>query len=270
MDDAERTNVKIFSIGFIRPLLLLCTLIAIAGITAHQMIYSRSWHEPLEVVIYPINADGTLETHNYINTLSDKSFEGIDTWFAREAKRYELPLQTPFKTRIGERVKSVPPALPIGEGIEGVLRTVFWGLHMRYWVFRNTPDDKSNLRRVRVFVAYYQGEDNKPLAHSVGLQRGLIGVVHAFGQQQQDKQNNIVIAHEILHTVGASDKYNWGGGPLYPHGYASPLREPLYPQRYAEVMAGRIPTSPYSSYMATSLKSVRINGLTASEIAWLD
>jgi len=259
--------VKVFSFGFIRPLLLLCSLIAIAGITAHQIIYSRAWNEALDVIVYPINADNTLETHNYINTLSNNSFAEIDDWFASEAKRHGLPLQTPFKIRLGERAKSVPPPLPVDQGL---LRTMMWGVQLRYWVFRNTPDNKSNLRRVRVFVAYYQGEDNKPLAHSVGLQKGLIGVVHAFGQEPQSKQNNIVIAHEILHTVGASDKYNWGGGPQFPYGYANPLREPLYPQRYAEIMSGRIPTSPYSSYMATSLKSVQINGLTAGEIAWLD
>lgn len=259
-------RLKVLSVQFIRPLLLFCALIAIGGITLHQMVYSRSWHKPLDVVIYPINADSSLESHNYINTLSTDTFNEIDDWFAREAKRHQVPIHQPVKVSLGPRVKSVPPPLPVDQGI---LRTVLWGLQMRYWVYRNTPDDKSNLRRVRVFVAYHKGEEDIPLAHSVGLQKGLIGVVNAFGQSEQTKQNNIVIAHEVLHTVGASDKYNFVGGPEFPYGYANPHREPLYPQKYAEVMAGRIPTSPYSSYMARSLKSVRINELTASEIAWL-
>lgn len=259
--------MKVFSVGFLRPLLLLCSLFAISGITAHQVIYSRSWHKPLDVVVYPINADSSLVTHNYINTLSSGSFNEIEEWFSAQAKRYNVPLALPVKVRLGSKVKAVPPPLPLNKGIA---RTVFWGLQLRYWVFRNTPDSESNLRRVRVFVAFYQGEDDTPLAHSVGLQKGLIGIVNAYGQKQQAKQNNIVIAHEILHTVGASDKYNFFGGPEYPFGYANPNREPLYPQRYAEVMVGRIPTSPYSSYMARSLKSVRINPLTASEIAWID
>ena len=259
--------MKILSFDFLRPLLLLCTLFAIAGITAHQIVYSRSWHEPLEVVVYPINADNSLETHNYINTLSSETFSEIDQWFTAEAKRHKVAIQHPIRVRLGTRVDSVPPPLPIDKGL---LRTVFWGLHLRYWVARNTPDNESNLRRVRVFVAYHQGEDDKPLAHSVGLQKGLIGVVNAYGHVQQTGQNNIVITHEILHTVGASDKYNFFGGPEFPYGYANPHREPLHPQRYAEIMVGRIPTSPYSSYMATSLRSVRMNALTASEIAWLN
>lgn len=250
-----------------RPFLLLCTLFAIGGVTAHQIIYSRAWYKPLDVVVYPINADSSLKTHNYINTLSDADFAEIDDWFAAEAKRHQVPLKQPVRVSLGSSVESVPPALPVNKGL---MRTVLWGLQLRFWVFRNTPDNDSNLHRVRVFVAYYQGEDDTPLAHSVGLQKGLIGVVNAFGHQQQTKQNNIVITHEILHTVGASDKYNLYGGPEFPFGYANPNREPLYPQRYAEVMVGRIPTSPYSSYMARSLKSVRMNPLTASEIAWLN
>ena len=259
--------MKILSFNFLRPLLLLCALFTVGGITTHQMVYSRSWHEPLEVVVYPINGDNSLETHNYINTLSSTTFTEINDWFAAEAKRHNAPIHEPVRVQLGNRVESVPPPLPVNKGI---IRTVLWGLQLRYWVFRNTPDNDSNLRRVRVFVAYYQGQDDQPLAHSVGLQKGLIGIVNAFAHRQQTKQNNIVIAHEILHTVGATDKYNFFGGPQFPEGYSNPHRQPLYPQRYAEIMVGRIPTSRYSSYMAKSLRSVRMNKLTASEIAWYD
>ena len=46
------------------------------------------------------------------------------------------------------------------------------------------------------------------LAHSLGLQKGLIGVVNAFASSSQAAENNVVIAHELLHTVGATDKYD--------------------------------------------------------------
>ena len=52
--------------------------------------------------------------------------------------------------------------------------------------------------------------------------------------------NNVVIAHEILHTLGASDKYDPATrAPLFPIGYAEPEREPRFPQEFAEIMAGR-------------------------------
>lgn len=239
-------------------------MIFIFAFSAHQQIYSRLWHEPLDVVIYPINGDSTLETHNFIAGLSTDSFAEIDQWIAREASRHGLAQSQPLRTVMGNQVKSVPPPLPEESN---VIATVWWGLKLRYWVFRNTPDDHSNLRRVRVFVSYQQSNDEVP--HSVGLQKGLIGVVHGFSLPEQNAQNNIVIAHEILHTVGATDKYSWAGTPVFPDGYANPNRLPLFPQRYAEIMAGEIPTSTYSSYMAASLKSTRINAITAREIAWI-
>lgn len=259
--------MKVLSFSFIRPAALFCCMIGVLAFSTHQTIYSRSWHAPLQVMIYPINGDDSLQTHNYINTLSDSSFADIENWIAREAKRYNLSIDRPLMVTLGDKVDSMPPPLPEDQNI---IATLWWGLRLRHWVFFNTPDDQSNLRRVRVFVAYHEGEDDKPLQHSVGLQKGLIGVVHAFALPKQNSQNNIVIAHEILHTVGASDKYSWAGTPIFPEGFANANRVPLYPQRYAEIMAGQIPTSSYSSYMASSLRSTRINAITAREIAWID
>ena len=44
-------------------------------------------------------------------------------------------------------------------------------------------------------------------------------------------RNSIVITHELLHTVGASDKYDLRtGSPLFPSGYGDRDQDPLYPQ----------------------------------------
>ena len=257
--------MKLLSFSFLRPAALLCVLVIIFATSTHQRVYSRLWHEPLDVVIYPINGDDTLETHNYIQSLTDSHFTEIDEWMSREAKRYDLVQSRPLRTRLGAQVKSHPPLLPENNDL---LPTIWWGLKLRWWVWRQTPDSQSNLRRIRVFVSFRSEATNLP--HSVGLQKGLIGVVHAFSLDSQTSQNNIVIAHEILHTVGATDKYGFSGQPRFPVGYANPLRSPLHPQRYAEIMAGKIPTSNFSSYMAESLKSTRINDITAAEIAWTD
>jgi hypothetical protein len=81
--------------------------------------------------------------------------------------------------------------------------------------------------------------------------------------------NNIVIAHELLHTLGASDKYNPAdGAPLFPIGYADREREPRYPQEEAEVMAGRRALSAQEWEMPNSLRRVVIGPETALEIRW--
>jgi len=134
---------------------------------------------------------------------------------------------------------------------------------------QNTPDDKSNKHRVRVFVLYHDEKTNQKLEHSLGIQKGLLGIVHAFASKRQAKQNNIVIAHELLHTVGASDKYGAFGNPIAPDGLGEPERKPLYPQKRAELMAGTVAHSATKSVMARSLKSCVVGKKTALEIGWL-
>ena len=82
------------------------------------------------------------------------------------------------------------------------------------------------------------------LPHSVGLRKLLLGVAHVFANRRQQPVNNVVIAHELMHTLGATDKYDPANNlPIFPQGFAEPDREPLYPQRFAEIMGGRIPIS---------------------------
>ena len=50
-----------------------------------------------------------------------------------------------------------------------------------------------------------------------------------------------MLAHELLHTLRATDKYSFASNtPLLPDGYAAPDAKPLLPQTEAELMAGRI------------------------------
>jgi hypothetical protein len=101
------------------------------------------------------------------------------------------------------------------------------------------------------------------------MQKGLVGVVHAFASGAMTGANDIVIAHELLHTVGASDKYDLANGePLYPIGYGDPAQQPLYPQAEAEIMAVRRALSPQESEMPHSLRAEVVGAATALEIRW--
>jgi hypothetical protein len=108
------------------------------------------------------------------------------------------------------------------------------------------------------------------VAHSLGLKEGLIGIVHAFATRPMTPTNSVVIAHELLHTLGATDKYDPASGrPRHPEGYAEPEREPRHPQTAAELMAGRIPLSPGRAEIPESLDQVVVGRVTAREIGWL-
>ena len=257
--------MPLFTFRTIRIYILTAILLLSAIYTVHQLLYSRNWATPLDVVIYPLNADGARSTQHYIDNLSIKHFSYIDQWFEREASRYDLLNPRPVKVALGKQVGELPPQLPQRD--HPVLN-LLWGINLRWWAYWNTPDSQSNWSRVRVFVLYHS-DIGKPLPHSLGLQKGLLGIVNAYALSQQNKQNNVVIAHEVLHTVGAVDKYRSDGNPIYPVGYANPNRQPVHPQRNAEIMAGRVPTSLTKSYMAKSLKSTVISPHTAREINWI-
>ena len=83
------------------------------------------------------------------------------------------------------------------------------------------------------------------------------------------RQNNVIITHEFLHTLGATDKYDPATNrPTYPDGYADPDQQPPEPQTFAEIMAGRIPVSQTQAKIPESLNDVVIGELTAKEINW--
>lgn len=85
-----------------------------------------------------------------------------------------------------------------------------------------------------------------------------------------DRTNNVVLAHELLHTLGATDKYDPATSqPLFPQGHAEPDATPRHPQRLAEIMAGRIAVSDDEAEMPASLAQAVVGTETAQEINWI-
>lgn len=77
-----------------------------------------------------------------------------------------------------------------------------------------------------------------------------------------------VAAHELFHTLGASDKYDSNGDARYPEGFAEPALEPRYPQRGAELMARSVPLSPTSERPPDTLAELWVGAETAREVGW--
>ena len=97
----------------------------------------------------------------------------------------------------------------------------------------------------------------------------MIVIANAFASAEQEGANNVVIAHELLHTFGATDKYDPATNmPIYPEGFAEPDAQPLLPQQRAEIMGGRIPRSRSEADIPRSLEQTMIGATTAREIHW--
>jgi hypothetical protein len=249
----------------IRVLILLLILLWAATHTWFDRIASTGWKQPLWVGIFPVNADGSATAQAYIDGLQTREFADIEDFMAREAHRYGKELTEPVHIVLYPQVRQIPPQLDRGDGLVG---TALWSLKLRWFAWREATVSRAP-PRVRLFVLYHDPTTLTSVPDSHGMQKGLLGVVHAFALRPMAGSNSIVITHELLHTLGATDKYDPStGAPLFPIGFADPNQQPLYPQDEAEIMAGRRAVSAQDAEMPAALNAVVVGPATAAEIRW--
>lgn len=248
----------------LRIFLLLLILLSVA-LNEYLVKYrSMDWSQPMLLVIYPLNGDGDARTQQYIEQLDRHSFQPIQGFIQRETRRYNLPKDRDITIDVSHGVSRQPPAPPRGTEVS-VLDTMWWSLTFRWFAWRE--DNYHLVPDAQLFVTYYYPDNVTKVPHSLGLQKGMVGAVHAFAHRKMRGQNQVVIAHEWLHTLGASDKYDMATNePLYPVGYAEPDKQPLLPQRWTEIMAGRYVQAPGKVLMPRSLEETVIGLPTAVEI----
>lgn len=249
----------------LRILFLLLILLIVALNTYFDRVYSTDWNIPLRVTIYPINGDGSAQADQYIAGLKPDRFEALETFFESEARHYGLEMERPIRFTAAPQLRDIPPALDRDANVFSIFS---WSLRMRYWAWR-TPDLPGPAPDVKLFVVYHDPAITPTIAHSVGMQKGLYAVVNVFADKGMSGSNDVITAHELLHTLGSIDKYDMSNSqPLYPIGYADPELNPLLPQESAELMGGRIPITQTESETPASLGQVVIGPLTAAEIGW--
>lgn len=246
----------------IRTSILLYILLLVAVGTWWTMYTTTDWDKTLPVIVHPINADGSKRVAKYLERLDDNSFVSVQTFFATQAEAYGLDLEEPFEIFIGSTLDKGPPPRPTSNNI---LSAMWWSLQLRYFSWRLSSSEPAV---IRIFMKFHDPRQSPRLAHSTGLQKGLVGVVNAYGTKRYQGSNNVILAHELLHTVGASDKYDSAGYPIYPIGFAEPNKSPLLPQKKAEIMGGRIPKTSSKAVVPKSLRKVVIGETTANEIKW--
>lgn len=224
------------------------------------------WKHNFYVAVYPINVDGSEQVAAYIKTLTRDDFEPMAEYFAEEGDRYSLGMRRPVEVQLGDVVNEVPPAPPNGGSI---LSTMFWSLKFRWFAWNNSP--KVNVKPdIRLYLLYHDPATTPALSHSTALNKGRVGRVNLYGNKSYAKQNLVIVAHELLHTLSATDKYDLSTTlPSYPDGFAEPDKSPRYPQDFAELMGGRVPVSETQAEIPRSLAQTLIGDKTAREIGWL-
>lgn len=228
---------------------------------------ATDWKHSLRVVIYPINADGSDASAEYISQLEESNYEAINDTLIKLAQDYGKDFSIPVSIKLAPEIKSLPPKLPANRS---GLNVLLWSIKLRYWAWKE--DNYQGAKpQIRSYALFYDPEQHRALKHSTGLKKAKIAINHLFANNKYNGQNNVVIMHELFHTLGATDKYDLQSGlPNYPDGYADPSREPLHPQTLAEIMGGQIATSQSKTTMPESLEKVVIGRKTAKEIGWID
>jgi len=254
--------VKVFKLMRIVALLsILLVVLASSWINERRL---ASWRQPIWITIYPIVADDDPATMAYARELDEASFDEINPFFERSLQLYGISLSPALHFQIAPVSKQLPPDLPDRYSPVAV---AIWSLKMRWWSWRMERDDPLNAPDIQMFVLYHSIDGKSEMNMSVGMRKGMYGLVKAYSGKEMSSYNQIVIAHELLHVLGATDKYVYATGePEYPFGYAAPNKRPLFPQALAEIMGGRIPLSALRSIPPESLAPCRIGHKTAEEI----
>ena len=187
----------------LRIIILLTILVIVAGnqwLTGSRL---SSWDKPVWVTIYPLLAEPGDDIKRYAEGLEANAFRGIGQFLQQQARRYGHELETPVVIQVAEPLTAMPPPLPMETS---GLKVALWSLKMRWWSWMNSAQDGLAPDDVKMFVLYQKRKAEIPLERSVGIQNGGYGIVNAIASRQMSERNRLVIAHELLHVLGASDK----------------------------------------------------------------
>jgi hypothetical protein len=250
----------------LRILILMLVLLSVAVSTCVDRYRTTRWRDPLFVAIYPIAADGSPDTRAYMAGLDAEHFQPIDRFFAREAARYRLGTARPVETRLRrnsrKRRRSAPPTAECSARSGGACGCA------------TGPGGSvamSAIPRTSGFSCFITiRSSHRPCRIPWACSKGQIGVVYAFAADWMTGANDVVIAHELLHTLGATDKYNAGDSiaalsPMVTATRGKPTVSAANCGTDGRAAHDRCPTS---GSRPTDLDEVVIGAATALEIRW--
>ena len=252
--------------GTVRIAILLAVLLFVATGAWLDRRRSTDWDATLRITVYPIAADADPATAGYVGGIEESDFDPVEAFLARESSRYGVALDQPVRIRLSHAAPGAPPAAPRDRGW---LSVAGWSLRMRYWAWRVAANDPLPPPDVQVFALFHRPDDGRAVPDSLGLSKGLLAGTPLYASRAAMGSNQVVLAHERLHTLGATDKYDPATGqPLEPAGLGDPEQVPRYPQQRGEIMAGRIARGPADATIPGDLGAMVVGPGTAREIGW--
>ena len=203
----------------------------------------------------------------------DKQLPALEDRLSAELARYRPGAPHPFRFELKKPIDGAPP--PPAPASDGPIDLAKYA-----WAQGSYVDDIDKragidpaLYDVRIYVALRRPRQAEvTLAEGRSQQGGRVGIVEMELDTDAEGAHLplVVVAHELMHTLGATDKYDPATGrSLVPIGLAEPERAPLYPQRYAEIMSRNRPISATEEKVPEGFDQIAVGPATAREIGWL-
>ena len=233
----------------------------------HRREARRTWGRPLHVAVVLL-AQGPLERP--VVEAFQKGAARASTFIKQERARYE-PKAGPSMYFHVFGPSRPAQALPAPAGTSVLDRLTFRIALLRYLhavdAALDLPSDRFD-ERMYVLAKPPTTERAPRFVEGIGEAGGEFGVISVDLDLGMVEQAWIAVIHEVLHTLGANDKFDDEGHALVPEGLVEPRKVPPYPQRFAEIMVGELPLAPATGRLATGLSEVAVGALTAREIGW--
>jgi hypothetical protein len=225
-----------------------------------------TWERPLRVALVLVEREPVPE--KTLQALSSRSFD-LERRLKAEFARYRGSEIEPLSIHVKGPVSAAsdPPTAVDGDG---------WSLvkhSLALWRWTRDLDARGGVEwrgyDSRIYLVLRPSRDGEPrVVEGESEQGGRVGVARADIDEEMLDFALFVAAHELFHTLGASDKYDSSGHALFPAGFAEPARAPLYPQPGAELMARNVPVAPGEERPPETLGELFVGEETAREIGW--
>ena len=246
---------------------VLLTVLVLVGLWGYGDVQSRKarthWDRTLSVAVVLVTTDS-------LDPESVQRFEArlpeLEARLAQEFWRYrEGP--RPFRLVLhGSTQAGSPPELP--ESAWDIPQHLY-----RQWSYLSAIDDQVGLNSSeydsRIYVVARPPASNAiQFVEGYSQLGGRVGIVEVELNEAMVDLVLSVTAHELLHTLGAEDKYDAEGHTLIPEGLAEPERSPQLHQRYVEVMARNRPVGAGQERILDRLDELAVGPQTAREVGW--
>lgn len=265
---AKRTKAFWVRVGILLFILFTVVLWAIRDTWTRRE--RLQWDHTLDVAVVLVHVAGTEAVDASATAAMASRAEALARRLAEEQKKYRTGAPAPFRFVVKGPIEAGTPApAPASDSLADLARQA-WDVSK--WT--DEVDDNAG-----VVASHYDSRIYVMVKKPTSLLRAAVeghseqGGRRGFVEVELDASMGdlalMVVAHEMLHTLGATDKYDAQGRARFPDGFVDPNASPQFPQARAEVMARNRPIGPHEERVPETLDELGVGAATAKEIRWL-